>query len=58
MKIKASNNNLDDIVPLFPGLLKSEQQELQGDYRRVEVKGGGITFYDFIKILRSISISI
>ena len=35
-------------------LTKNEQVELQSQYKKTEQKpGGGITFYDFIEILKS-----
>lgn len=57
MKRKLSNTSFNDLVP-HSNVAKSEQLELQGLFKRAEQKGTGITFYDLIKILRSICVFI
>lgn len=57
MKRKLSNTSFNDLVP-HSNVAKSEQLELQGLYKRAEQKGTGITFYDLVKILRSILVFI
>lgn len=44
--------SLEEITPQ-PYLPRSEQIELLSHYKKVDQKKGGISFYDFIQILRS-----
>ena len=52
MKRKMSNASFNEIQP-HSNVAKPEQLELQSLFKRAEQKGSGITFYDFVQILRS-----
>lgn len=56
MSRRRNSTMIDEYVP-NTNLSRAEQMELQGQYKKTPHANGGVTFYDYINILKSTSLA-